>query len=210
MKSQLAEGWGQFLSQFPWDWFATLTFREEVKSFSAHRLFARFARGIERAAEQPIFWFRADEIGSRLGRFHIHALFGNVSHLRRLFWMDRWSDVAGYARILPFNDKRGAAYYCAKYLTKQDGDWEMSANINAFQQYQPSLPLTGPTKQQSILAQANVVKPDPRRTHSGGHPTFPEVLPNCELRGTSMISEVYKSEVTRGRGRFKEFFPPRK
>ncbi len=206
MKSQLAEGWGQFLSQFSWDWFVTLTFRDEVKSFTAHRLFGRFARAIERAAEQPIFWFRADEIGSRGGRFHIHALFGNVSHLRRLFWMDRWSEVAGYARILPFNEKRGAAYYCAKYVTKQDGDWEMSANINAFQQYQPALPLSGPTKQPAVCPTVVPPKPGSRRPHVLGQQSFPPMLPQSDANAASMISDVYKSEVTRGRGRFKDFF----
>ena len=208
MKSQLAEGWGQFLSQFSWDWFVTLTFRDEVKSFSAHRLFERFARAIERAAEQPIFWFKADEIGTHGGRFHIHALFGNVGHLRRLFWMDRWSELAGYARILPFNEKRGAAYYCAKYVTKQDGDWEMSANVNAFQQYQPALPLSGPTKQSSVCSSADRPKPDSRQPHVLAQRSFPTMLPEGEPKGASMISDVYKSEVTRGRGRFKEFLAP--
>ncbi|PYV66796.1 MAG: hypothetical protein DMG96_41280, partial [Acidobacteria bacterium] len=37
MNRQLTEGWGQFLSQFSWDWFLTLTFRDWVVSFRAHR-----------------------------------------------------------------------------------------------------------------------------------------------------------------------------
>jgi hypothetical protein len=132
MSRQLAEGWGQFLSGFPWDWFVTLTFRDEVMSFRAHRLFARFVREIEKAAKMPIFWFRADEIGPRGGRFHIHALMGNVAQLRRMYWIDRWNEIAGYARILSFDSKRGAAYYCAKYVVKQINDWELSDNLSAF------------------------------------------------------------------------------
>lgn len=139
MDRQLAEAWGQFLSRYSWDWFLTLTFRDPVPSFRAHRLFLRFARQIEEAAERPIAWFRGDEIGPRGGRLHLHALMLNVAHLRRLFWMDEWNRLAGYARILPFDPTLGAAYYCAKYVRKQFGDWDLSDSLNAFRQYQPAL-----------------------------------------------------------------------
>jgi hypothetical protein len=79
---QLREAWGQFLSQFPWDWFVNLTFRGEVLTFRAYRLVGRFLRDMEADAGVPIHWFRADEYGARLGKFHMHLLIGNVAHLR--------------------------------------------------------------------------------------------------------------------------------
>src|SRR5262249_39551027 len=106
----------------------------------------RFVRELEKAAGIPIFWFRADEIGPRGGRLHMHALIGNVAHLRRMSWVDRWGELAGYARILSFDARRGAAYYCAKYVTKQNGDWDLSSSLQSFRQYQPALALSGPTK----------------------------------------------------------------
>ena len=159
MDGDLAEAWGQFLSPFPWDWFCTFTFRVrvepawtacgrsdrghqsdgQVSTFSAHRLFARFMRDVEAASGQPAFWFRGDEYGPAGGRFHIHALVGNVAAERRLYWMDEWNRRAGYARILPFEAGRGAAYYVSKYVVKQFGDWDLSENIAAFRQYQPVL-----------------------------------------------------------------------
>ena len=209
MNLQLAEAWGQFLSQFLWDWFLTLTFRDGVKSFRAHKLFASFIRELEQAAGVPIFWFRADEIGPRGGRFHIHALVGNVAHLRRLTWMHRWSDLAGYARILNFDKRKGAAYYCAKYATKQFGDWELSDNLRAFREYQPVLALTGSTKPPVLKSET---RRDQRRSPKLliRQPQY-LLLPHPPKRGQSphqpMIGEVYRSEVTRGRGRFREFFP---
>ncbi len=139
MDRQLSEAWGEFLSGYPWDWFLTLTFREPVKSFTAQRAFARFAKDIEKAAGLPIAWFRGDEIGPIGGRYHLHALMLNVAHLRRLTWMDEWGRRAGYARILPFDPQLGAAYYCAKYVTKQFGEWDLSDNLQAFRQYQSLL-----------------------------------------------------------------------
>jgi len=67
MRGPLALAWGQFLSRFSWDWFVSLTFRGEVKSFRAHRLFGYFVRDLEKDAGIPIFWFRADEIGPQGG-----------------------------------------------------------------------------------------------------------------------------------------------
>ena len=103
----------------------TLTFRDCAKSFRAHRLFGYFVRDLGKDAGIPIFWFRADEIGSQGGRFHIHALI---------------------ARILPFDAKRGAGYCCAKYLTKQFGDWKMRDNVHDFTENQPLLSLDGMSK----------------------------------------------------------------
>ena len=139
MQNHLAEAWGKFLGGFPWDWFCTLTFREPVSSFTAHRRFGYFMRDVECAAGLPIAWFRGDEYGPHGGRLHLHALVSNVAHLRRLTWMDHWDKRNGYARILPFDPEQGAAYYCAKYVTKQFGDWDLSENVAAFGQYQPTL-----------------------------------------------------------------------
>jgi hypothetical protein len=105
-------------------------------SFRAHRLFSYLARDIEKAAGIPIAWFRGEELGWHGGRLHFHSLMLNVAHLRRLTWMDHWNQRAGYARILPFDRQKGAAFYCAKYVTKQFGDWEISDNLAAFSQYQ--------------------------------------------------------------------------
>lgn len=40
--------------------------------------------------------------------------------------------LSRYARILKFDPEKGAAYYCAKYVTKQFGEWDLSDNVSAF------------------------------------------------------------------------------
>jgi len=209
MRGQLAEACGQFLSWFSWDWYVTLTFRDCVKSFRAHRLFERFVGDLEQEAGIPIFWFRADELGGHTGRFHIHALIGNVAHLRRMTWIDRWHDLAGIARILPFNANRGAAYYCAKYITKPGGDWELSDNLSAFASYQPVLPLQGGTKARvPASASQPIQRHSNRRADQGRQLPLPHLLNGLCSKRDSEISAVYMSEVTRGRSRYKEFNLP--
>ena len=207
VKRQVTEAWGQFLVRFPWDWFVTLTFRDPVVSFRAHRLFDKFVRDLEKAAGLPVFWFRVDEIGPHGGRFHLHALIGNVAHLRRMTWVDKWNLIAGYARILPFNAKQGAAYYTAKYVAKQSSEWGMSENMDGFRMYQPVLALGGTLKPKPGDPTAVV----PRSERSRRKPSRQLPLATGQsspLRGKDFaVQEIYRQEVTRGRGRFKTFFP---
>jgi hypothetical protein len=128
VETALANAWGEFLGRYQWDWFCTFTFREPPKSFTAHRQFQRFARDVSSAAGRPVAWFRADEIGL-LGRFHLHGLFRGTEHLRRFDWIHEWEKRAGWARILPYDARRGASYYCAKYVTKQFGEWELGSSL---------------------------------------------------------------------------------
>ena len=208
-RHEVTEGWGQFLSRYEWDWFVTLTFKEQISTFGAHRRVRWFLKDLDRAAGVPIFWFRADEYGERLGRFHIHLLIGNVAHLRRLDWVDEWNRRAGYARIFPFDNTKRAAFYCAKYVTKQSGDWELSENLRAFREYQPALPLSGPTKEarsRESLASENSETPKRRNLLEGPQVRFSFVQGRQDSKIEASVMDVYMSEVTKGRGRFRRFF----
>jgi hypothetical protein len=154
MPSPIVEGWGDFLSQFSWDWYATWTFADDVKTFTAHNRLARWLRDLEKAAGSPIAWFRGDEYGERFGKFHMHGLIANVAHMGRFQWMRRW-EPNGYARIYAYDPLKGAAYYVSKYVRKQLGDWDLSENLDTFRIQQRVLPLAGqrvdlPVTSQSI------------------------------------------------------------
>ena len=50
---------------------------------------------------------------------HFHGLIGGgVSVERRLTYMDKWNEENGFARILPYDKKKGAIYYMVKYVLK--------------------------------------------------------------------------------------------
>lgn len=204
---QLREAWGQFLSQFPWDWFVNLTFRGEVPTFRAYRIVDKFLRDLEAAASVPIHWFRADEYGTRFGKFHMHLLIGNVAHLRRLYWMDEWNRRAGYARILPFDSGKGAVFYVAKYITKQGGEFAMSENLDRLQT-QPILPLSGAKSSgYHLLPRCRPRKSDKRPFIKDKQQQI--FVPEKFRRPSSSLMDVYREEVNRfGRSRFREFLWP--
>src|ERR1700736_3074310 len=104
---------------------------------------------------------------------------------------------------LPFDDRRGAVFYVAKYITKQGGDWDMSENLGRLQT-QPILPLLGgKTGGNHLLPVTRDSRKHPRATRELQKRTFvPEVL----SRPSPSVMDVYRSEVTRfGKGRFREF-----
>jgi len=133
---------------------------------------------------------------------------GSVAHLRRMSWVDKWDQLAGYARILPFNAKKGAAFYCAKYVAKELGEWDMSGSLIAFAQHQPILPLQGGTKPAPVRnAEPQRQRTVDRESHPKRQKPFPYMWDaDRSFKGDSEISAIYQSEVTKGRGKFKEFF----
>jgi hypothetical protein len=143
MHNPIVEAWGDFLANYRWSWFVTLTFREETKSFRGHRRFNAFIRALEKATKREVPFFRADQLGDVNGRFHFHALIANVDDLRRLTWMDWWNRLNGFAQIEPFDPTRGAPWYCARYLLRQNTEYELGGDFSAIHVGQPLLPIEG-------------------------------------------------------------------
>ena len=117
-RSGLRTAWGEWLSEWPWDWWATLTFRGEGYSHAAaSRAFERFARRLQRDSPS-LGYFVGHEVGN-LGRLHLHALLGGLSPFtsRRAAW-GFWFEKHGRAHILPYDPRLGATHYVAKYVTK--------------------------------------------------------------------------------------------
>lgn len=131
-----------------WEWYATLTFARSVHPEIANKAFMRwihamnlelFGKNYRKRKNRGVRWIRGKEHQAR-NVIHYHCLMsGGVYKLRRLSWMDYWCDgfpVAsetesgyrgytqhfpggnGYARIVPYDVRKGAGYYISKYLTK--------------------------------------------------------------------------------------------
>jgi len=125
--------------------------------------------------------------------------------------MDEWDRRAGFARILPFDGSKGAAFYIAKYITKQGGEWAISENLGNLETQQ-ILSLRG-AKTAGYHALPVVPKPRkyPRTTKQLQKQLQKWLLvPDLPSRPAPSVMDVYREEVTRfGKGRFREFLWPR-
>ena len=121
----LRDAWIALLGRWEWEWFCTFTFRDLVHPEAADKRFrvlisqanrvlfgvrwAQYGRGLR--------WVRALEYQKR-DVIHYHALLAGVEDLRRLYWMDRWHELAGYARIEPIESAAAVSRYVSKYVVK--------------------------------------------------------------------------------------------
>lgn len=119
-KQNLSSAFGDWLNKYSWDWWATFTFKKDKSPYGAKKAFLRFVKDIKK----DVYFFLVIEWHKWRGSVHCHSLIGNVSGIRRLTIMDKWYDIYGIARILPYNKNLGARYYLSKYLIKEMADWD--------------------------------------------------------------------------------------
>jgi len=118
---ELPTALGDWLSEFHWDTFWTLTFKEAYGEQAAIRAITRWANRHTIREPYSMSWIFFLEL-TRAGAIHTHGLTRHESHSRRFLWRN-WFDRHGIARGLPYDDKNNARYYCAKYLTKNNVSW---------------------------------------------------------------------------------------
>lgn len=114
----LVEAWGELLAPFRFDWFATLTFRNNVPRPVAEVGWRDLCRWLRAKAGHRVEWFRVAELQTR-GVVHFHALVGDCAGVRRLSAVDWWRDRYGFAQVQPYDPGRGARFYLTKpYVAK--------------------------------------------------------------------------------------------
>ena len=147
----LRDAWAEFLSAYPFQWFATFTFETNVHPEAALKRWRFFTNQLNRSLygrrwqkkeHGGIYWILGIE-RQRRGVIHFHALMGGVNDLnkaaRRLSCMDYWNELAGFARIEAIRSNEAALRYVTKYVVK-GGDIEFSKNLgDSMQQTLPGV-----------------------------------------------------------------------
>lgn len=122
-RRQVAEAWGDWVSDVNWDHFTTLTFTNPTSPETAKRHFLRWTRHLEQRSGQPVNYLCVTERGGG-GMVHILALvhgtsgFSNDS-LKRLWPMGR-------VEIRGFDAKQGGSYYVTKSLGGDVADYDIT------------------------------------------------------------------------------------
>jgi hypothetical protein len=125
--TELHRAWINFLHKYPWCWFATLTFKNEIHPEQANRRFYRYIRKINKTLfgnryyekGLGIMWTKAIEYQKR-GVIHFHALLGpeDLNSLNHFDYMELWhTEGNGFARIYPYSPEK-AEWYVTKYVVK--------------------------------------------------------------------------------------------
>jgi len=119
----LHQSYGEFLSQFPWDWYGTLTFRGKVSPRIAFKLFNKWKVQLKKAANQRIHYALVIEpTPLRNGNPHLHFLLLGSENEKPYIWERRWYVIGGLAKIEPYDPELGASYYLGNKMANGTAD----------------------------------------------------------------------------------------
>lgn len=122
MDAPMSEVFGSWLAEYEWDYFGTFTFSMARKSSGIPPV-ARWWRSMAELWHSPhAHAFIADEMHRDGERVHVHALLYSDVHVYQERLWGSWRRYWGRERILRFDKAKGAAYYCSKYLIKDQCD----------------------------------------------------------------------------------------
>lgn len=127
LKDSLKGGWKGLIKRYePYEWFATLTFRDEIHPEQANKHYMRFIRIMnedrfgKRYREKGLgtYYFRTTEYQTR-GAIHFHCLMGGgLDDLSISTYTAIWRVYYGLAKIEPYVPSMGAAAYLSKSVEK--------------------------------------------------------------------------------------------
>jgi len=147
-RNELVQAFGSWLSGLAvWDHFCTWTFASPVTVAGALSAARRHMEDLQVLSAhqngliQPVGAVVFTGQGGKGGLVHLHALTAST-RLLRAFCGERlpprtWGQQCcmvhawryGYARCLPYDRRRGAGYYVAKYVAKATGEWEFMGSL---------------------------------------------------------------------------------
>ena len=122
---QNAAGYADLVKRYDdkWNWFGTFTFKKITHPEAANKVWMKFTHQLNREIfgcrytkrkGEGVIWSRGSEFQNR-GALHYHALLGLIpDRVRRLDYLDYWHNLAGFARIYPYEPGKGAEQYISK------------------------------------------------------------------------------------------------
>ncbi len=120
---EVRDEFGLFIAQFPFEWFATLTFAYPVNQEAARKRITQWIRAICILEQLQI---ASIGVFNKLNRSHLHLVMLGSNRLGRTLsdvsiemWTKRWGDDA---LIKPINNLSGVAGYLSRNLTLNHPD----------------------------------------------------------------------------------------
>jgi hypothetical protein len=116
-RAELERSYVRFLARWPWDYFVTLTFRNEVGPATADRRFRRFIARIEDIHGGAVQWVKAQTLQRWRGVPHVHALLLGAGGLESMMMIKWWGrNGPGWARMRPIYEAAGAIRYLVGHI----------------------------------------------------------------------------------------------
>ena len=118
LKSSLAAGYEEWLKDFRWEWFCSLTYRGYPPSTKAMRTLKQWLAELKTEnGSSRLGYFFVLECGASGENFHWHGLMAGLRDAtERLPWLQRWQELAGEAQIAYFDPDGNGIGYMLKHV----------------------------------------------------------------------------------------------
>lgn len=117
----IEDSYANFISEWDWQWFATLTFRGLASKSRAERRFEEWINTLKCEVGHTRFrYVRVTERGETAG-LHFHLLVGGLRNTSPNRWIRLWEKLGGDAQIEAFDEEKNGIRYILKTLSP-DGD----------------------------------------------------------------------------------------
>jgi hypothetical protein len=135
-KAELIDAYEDWLLQYHWHLFATLTFRTSASISKANRLFLRWIKEMRDAdGDNDFRWARVTEYGAFGDNLHFHALIGGLRDGCKWPWVLRWDELAGDSWISYYIACGGGIRYMLKGANP-DRDFDFDADFGEVNEVQ--------------------------------------------------------------------------
>jgi hypothetical protein len=131
-KEQLIDAYADWLGEWPWDWFATLTHQGYPSRTTVQNKFDRWISDLQKeGGRQDFRYVMVIETGAFHDNNHVHVLVGGLKPEARRVpyrWKARWEEIAGHAMVGHFNPEQGGIRYLLKTLLP-NRDFEITLKL---------------------------------------------------------------------------------
>lgn len=160
----VTDAWGAFIARYPWEWFVTLTFVEDIHPEAALKVMRVWLSILNRQIFGPrwfkkpphgLYWVAAIEYQKR-GILHLHLLVNGVKDAHRFDSMRLWENLRGkngFSRVYPVESLKAVSHYLSKYVAK-DGEIFLSDNLPDVTSGLAGLWADSPEQNESLPAEA--------------------------------------------------------
>jgi hypothetical protein len=129
---KLRRAWGEYITQYRWSHWVTLTFDDAITIEKATRYLLAFTRGLEMTVRRRVEWTYCTEGDGVRRRIHIHVVISGAESLSTTRIAAHWKQ--GLSKVEVFDPRLGAAYYIAKEMWEPnlDNEYNLSKYLPPF------------------------------------------------------------------------------
>ena len=121
-----------WLNNYNWDWYVTLTFRDDVNNKKAFKLFNTWKIDLKKASNNKIQYVMIIEKSKfREDIPHIHLLLSGAKYEKPNEWEGKWFSIAGIAMIELYDSNMGAKYYLGEKIARGYSEMKFSKGLIA-------------------------------------------------------------------------------